>query len=214
MDTQQHLNAKSNRRPGRKSFLLTGVFLAGLLLVTLLILLRLAGAVLVIADPIQPSDAAVVLSGGDNTRIDEAVLLYQEEYMDYIILTETEIPLAEKGAEYSTLMRYITMEKGVPGSQVIITKQQAQSTYEEAKTVLKLLKQRGFDSLIVITDPYHTFRTRLIFREVFKDEGISFSVHPVRNHWYTSSSWWMHKEGWKITFQEYIKLFGYLAGKR
>ena len=214
MNTEQYLNDEPARQPRRKSCFLTGGFGALLLLVTIAILLKLAGAVLVTADPIQPSDAAVVLSGGDNTRIDEAVLLYQEKYMDYIILTETEVPHPELGAEYSTLMRYITMEKGIPGRQVIITKQQAQSTYEEAEAVLKLMKQRGMDTLIVITDPYHTFRTRLIFHDVFKDEGISFSVHPVRNHWYTSSTWWMHKEGWRITFQEYIKLFGYLAGQR
>ena len=176
-------------------------------------ILWLAGALLVVADPIQPADAAVALSGGDNTRIDEAVYLYQKKYMEYIILTETEIPLPEKSGEHSTLMRYITMEKGVPGQQVIITKQQAQSTYDEAKAVLQLMKQRSFDSLIVITDPYHTFRTRLIFRDIFRDEGIRIAVHPVHDHWYKSSTWWLHREGWQVTIQEYIKLFGYLLGK-
>lgn len=204
----------SHHRPYGVPCLLVVGFGAMILLVTAAIFLRLAGAILVVADPLQLSDAAVVLSGGDNTRIDEAVLLYQEKYMEYIILTETEVPLPEQGAEYSTLMRYITMEKGIPGRQVLITRQQALSTYEEAEAVLKLMKQRGLVSLIVITDPYHTFRTRLIFHDVFKNEGIHFAVHPVRDHWYTSSSWWMHKAGWKITFQEYVKLFGFLAGKK
>ncbi len=201
-----------HRKP--RSCLLVSVFSAAVLLITGAILLRLAGAILVTADPIHPSDTAVVLSGGDNTRIDEAVRLYEEQYMEYIILTETEIPIPEKGAEYSTLMRYITMQKGVPGNQVLITKQQSESTLDEARAVLTLMKQRGMDSLIVVTDPYHTFRTRLIFRQVFKDEGITFAVHPVRDHWYTSSGWWLHRQGWKVTIQEYVKLFGYLSLQR
>jgi uncharacterized SAM-binding protein YcdF (DUF218 family) len=192
------------------SCLFSGVFCAAVLLVTAAILLRLAGAILVTADPLQPSDAAVVLSGGDNTRIDEAVRLYEDKYMQYIVLTETEEPHPELGAEYSTLMRYITMQKGVPGSQVIITKQQSESTFEEAEAVRTLMKQRGWDSLIVVTDPYHTFRTRLIFRQAFSGEDMHVAVHPVRGHWYTSTGWWLHKEGWRVTIQEYIKVLGFL----
>ncbi|MEM5775245.1 MAG: YdcF family protein [Anaerolineaceae bacterium] len=205
---------RSGRAPRRTSCLPMAAFCAVILLVTGAILLRLAGAILVTADPIHPADAAVVLSGGDNTRIDEAVLLYEEKYMEYIILTETEIPIPEKGAEYSTLMRYVTMQKGVPGNQVLITKQQSESTLDEARSVLALMKQRGLDSLIVVTDPYHTFRTRLIFRQVFANEGIRVMVHPVRDHWYTSSGWWLHRQGWKVTVQEYFKLAGYLILQR
>jgi uncharacterized SAM-binding protein YcdF (DUF218 family) len=74
--------------------------------------------------------------------------------------------------------------------------------------------QRKLTSCIVVTDPFHTLRTRVIFNDVLGQAGIRVIVHSVPGHWYTSRTWWQSAEGIQVTFQEYIKLFAYLTGSR
>jgi uncharacterized SAM-binding protein YcdF (DUF218 family) len=69
-------------------------------------------------------------------------------------------------------------------------------------------------SAMIITDPYHTFRTRLIFRQVFEGSEVDISVRPVREHWYRSNTWWASLEGWQVTILEYGKLAVHLVGIR
>jgi len=139
-------------------------------------------------------------------------LLYKENYIDFAILTETGVTFPDWGTDYSNLMRFTAIQKGIPANAILITEQHVDSTFDEAHAVLKLMNHRGFNTLVVITDPYHTLRTRLIFRKVFAETNIKVTIHPVREHWYRSKDWWLQLAGWRVTIQEYSKLFGYLIG--
>jgi uncharacterized SAM-binding protein YcdF (DUF218 family) len=66
--------------------------------------------------------------------------------------------------------------------------------------------------VIVVTDPFHTQRTRMIFREVFDGSGRSVRVHPVPGHWYRSGTWFLSVAGWGNTLREYAKMTGYMLG--
>ncbi|MCJ7622089.1 MAG: YdcF family protein [Anaerolineaceae bacterium] len=170
------------------------------------------GGFLIVADPVAQVDAAVILSGGDSTRIYEAAELYEERYINYVILTETGVEVPEWGTSYSNLMRFEAIESGIPANAILITEQHVDSTIDEARAARKLMQIHNLHSIIVITDPFHTMRTRLIFRNEFKESGISVLIRPVRNHWYRSDSWWLSLRGWQTTISEYIKLFGYVIG--
>ncbi len=175
--------------------------------------LTAAGALLIIADPLQKSDAAVVLSGGGGERVDEAIRIYQEKKAEYIVFTH---PDREGGGWESHLMdmKLQSIHGGVPITGLLVTDEHGNSTYEEAKEIRRYLEPMKFKSILVVTDPFHTFRTRLIFREVFKDSSIQVRVRPVRGHWYRSSSWWMSGQGWQMTVEEYFKIGAFLAGIR
>lgn len=169
------------------------------------------GGLLIVSDAIEPSDAIVALSGGEE-RIAEAALLYEEKYGRTVILTETGEFLPEWNVNYSSLLVAEAVRLGIPTGAITITEQAASSTLDEAQAVRDLMSSRGMQSCIVVTDPFHTFRTRLIFRDVFEGTGLSVYVKPVRGHWYKSRSWWLSSEGRTATFLEYIKLFGYILG--
>jgi uncharacterized SAM-binding protein YcdF (DUF218 family) len=77
---------------------------------------------------------------------------------------------------------------------------------------LKTAKASDFSNLIVVTDPYHTFRTRLIFRSVFRGSGIKVMVHPISGHWYDSATWFLTPSGWRDTLFEYFKTIGFFLG--
>lgn len=169
------------------------------------------GGLLIVADPLEPSDAIVALSGGED-RINEAARLYEEKYGRVVILTETGEFLPEWNVNYSTLLIAEAVRLGIPSGAIVLTEGAATSTLDEARHVRDLMTNRNMQSCIVVTDPFHTYRTRLIFREVFKDSGLSVAIHPVQGHWYQSRSWWLTGQGRKATFQEYLKLFAYLLG--
>ncbi len=172
------------------------------------------GGILVVADPLQKADAIVVLSGGSEERIQEAIRLYQEEYADTVILTETGAVLEEYNAEYSRELRLVLLNAGIPGGAIKITPRNAASTRDEAKDVRTLVQSLHPQKLIVVTDPYHTLRTRMIWKEVFQDTETEILVRPVRNSWYSSSTWWLSAAGWQNTTYEYIKLFGYIITRK
>lgn len=170
------------------------------------------GAFLVIADPQKNVDAAVALSGGNLDRVQEAARLYNEQIVRWVILTETGEEVPELGEQYFILRKNEALKMGVPGDAILVTDHTVTSTLDEAQAVRELLQKTGLSSCIVITDPFHSFRTRLIFRDEFDETGLTVRIRPVRGHWYRSNTWMFSRAGWEATMLEYAKLFGYFLG--
>ena len=84
---------------------------------------------------------------------------------------------------------------------------------DEAEAVLRLMRRHDYKTVIVVTDPFHTYRARLIFRDAFRGSGLTVRVHPVTDLWYRSNTWFLSAAGWANTAREYIKLVGYLIDK-
>lgn len=189
-----------------------GIVLILVFLVGLYLVLRGAGAYLIVADELEPAKAIVVLSGGTETRMQEALNLYNEGFGDLIILTETgeEIPGFEMLHSFD--MRIQLMNNGVPSGNILVTSIEVSSTLEEAKAVLDLLKRRQISSAIVVTDPYHTRRTRIIFNDIFHQGEFDLAIRPVRGSWFNSRTWFLSLQGWQFTTLEYLKLIGYTLG--
>jgi len=199
-----------NRKPGR----LTCLVILILLPILVLGIFVLMGAVLVIADPLEKADAIVVLSGGEEVRLQEAINLYQEEYAETIILTETGAKVEGYNAQYSSEQRLYLIYAEIPSSAIQIIGKHAASTREEAKLVRTQAANTNIHTLIVVTDPYHTLRTRMIWKDVFRDSGIKIVVRPARGSWYKSTSWWMSTAGWENTISEYAKLLSYVINQK
>jgi uncharacterized SAM-binding protein YcdF (DUF218 family) len=200
-----------NWKNSKKISPLTCVVLSCLLVFGTLGLLTLAGGVLITADPLEKADAVVLLSGGDQARMDETVRIYEEEFASTIILTETGEDVEGYDVQYSKEQRNLLVDKGVPLGAIRITEKPVGSTRGEAKAVKKLIaSDDDVHSIIVVTDSYHSFRTRLQFREVFSDTDIKVLVRPVRDSWYRSTTWWLSPQGWQATILEYFKLAAFI----
>ena len=188
-----------------------GCALAVLILLVVVILfspliLRGIGALLIYADPLKEADSVVALSGDTGDRVAEAARLYQKQYASYLFITYTDEPARD------ALIRAAVME-GIPADRVIVTEMQVSNTVDEARAIKALAKERAQDSLIIITDPFHTLRTRIIFRNVFRGSGIDVQVRPVGRHWYRSTTWWRTAEGRRYTLEEYLKILLYFFGR-
>jgi len=170
------------------------------------LILRGIGAVLIYADPLEDADSVVALSGDTGDRVTEAAWLYEHQYADYLFITYTDEPARD------ALIRSAQLA-GIPGERVIVTEMQVSNTVDEARAIKALAEERAQDSLIIITDPFHTLRTRIIFRNVFRGSGIDVQVRPVGGHWYRSTTWWRTAEGRRYTLEEYLKILLYFFGR-
>jgi uncharacterized SAM-binding protein YcdF (DUF218 family) len=190
-----------------------GVLLAIPLLIGLGFLgLWAAGGFLVVADPLQKAEAAVVLSGDEGERIRYAITLYKKGFASTLILTETGARSAE-GDPVDKLIKE-AVSQDIPHDHIMVTRGNSTSTVDEANAVRRLALQDGIKSIVVVTDPYHTQRTRLIFRDQLRASGIKVWVRPVPGTWYKPSTWWRTRAGWQATVSEYVKILAYLVGYR
>lgn len=183
----------------------------GLLLLAYLMLWA-AGAFLVVGDRVRPADAIVLLSGGDEGRLEEAVRLYESGAANRLLITETGAIPEGGGPRASTLLQRQAQAAGIPESVISTTMGRSASTADEAEAVLAFCDRQGLRSVLVVTDPYHTRRTQMIFASAFSGSGVQVMVRSVRGHWYQPSIWMFSLRGWRATVMEYAKLAAALAG--
>lgn len=198
------MDARKNRK---RSGCLWLILLAVIFLIILSpIFLRGVGRLLTYADPLRPADMAVALSGDTGDRVSEAALLMRDSYVDGIIITYT-------NEEARDALFNEAVKKEISGGKIYVTYATVSNTVDEAKAVRDLTDERTWDSLIVITDPFHALRTRIIFRDIFRDTSVSIQVRTVADHWYQANGWWKTTEGVNLTIQEYLKIILYYFGR-
>jgi uncharacterized SAM-binding protein YcdF (DUF218 family) len=164
-----------------------------------------AGDYLVHPDEPRRVGAVILLSGGGDERIDEAARLMRERYAEQLILTDTDTRMKTGLLEWEYL-RLELIDRGVSPAQIQPTYHTVGSTRDEAQAVKELMLRHHISSCLVVTDPYHTRRTRFIFRQEMQGSGIEVSVVSAQGHWYTAYGWFLSLRGWQTTFSEYIKL--------
>ena len=191
------------------------ILIAATGLILLLCILVGLGRYLIVSDRLHEANAIVVLSG-DEGRMVETAVLFNEQYANWVILTETEQPSDNSEIETPSTQakRLDALHEGIPEESILITSVQSSSTLDEAKAVLSLMQDKNLTSCIVVTDPFHSRRTRKIFNDVFHNSGITVMVHPVSDHWYHPSTWFFSRLGWVTTIKEYTKYISYRAGIR
>jgi uncharacterized SAM-binding protein YcdF (DUF218 family) len=190
------------------------VLIASAGLVLLYFLLVAMGSYLVVSDRLKEANAIVVLSGDTGGRMVETASLFKDQYAEEVILTETDQPSDNGEIETPSTQakRLDAQHEGIPEGSILVTSVKSSSTIDEAKAVLSLMQNKNMTSCIVVTDPFHSRRTRTIFNDVFHGSGITVMVHPVSNSWYHASTWFLSRQGWVTTISEYAKYVSYQAG--
>lgn len=81
-------------------------------------------------------------------------------------------------------------------------------TLNLAKQVGKLFNEKGYKRIILISESYHSHRSKLTFQKVFNEYGIEVSTIPAELG-ITRYNWWKTDSGLSTTFSEFIKLIYY-----
>lgn len=169
------------------------------------------GEWLIHQDKIEKADAILVLGGGREERILEGVTLYQRGYGKYLIMTgEFFEPLFYKKTLHWALQgKALAHSRGV-SNEHIIPILNSLSTRDDATLSRAECRKRGFNSLIIISEPFHTKRAYYTFKKVYKNSGIKIMMYPVQNSWYKKDTWWLSEKGLLVTNEEYVKFVYYI----
>lgn len=135
-----------------------------------------------------PSDVVIVLGAGTaggevspvyRERINHGIWLYENGYVDYLILTGG----VGEGNEFSdayTAKQY-AVSKAVP-EQVIFIEEQSTITEENLEFAKTIMYENGLETAIIVSDPLHMKRAMLMA----EDYGIEACPSPTPTTMYKS----------------------------
>ena len=201
--------ASRNDLSGCVIWLLLAAVLLAMLAVGHRLWLPLVARWLIVDQAPTAASAIVVLGGGDGSRCNRASALYGDELAPTVIATGERIRLPGITRTRAELSADLLVAGGVPRG-VILLLNEAISTRDEAVQTRALAEARGFDSLIVVTDGFHTRRTSLAFRHAYRGSGIDLVFVASYPEWLDVQSWWLAERPFLAVVQEYIKLLYYL----
>jgi uncharacterized SAM-binding protein YcdF (DUF218 family) len=189
---------------------------AGILMAVAIVLYSLRGKLLsglarawMINAPLVKSNAIVVLGGDPNSRAYEAARLYRDGWAPLILVMNPKLQATDRlGITMSQgEMTWRILTNAVPVAAIQVRGTNLDSTFDEAVTVRKWMKETGANSVIIPTGPFHSRRVRWIFRKTLGDSA-ALTIRTIRPE--TCNDWWQHESS-LIDFQnETIKFAFYL----
>jgi len=185
------------------------VFVAGILSgIALVIIIAVWAAYnapswLVVEDDVQNADIAVVLGGGGGSRLRKGISLYDTGVVKQLLLVDK-----RKGA-WTYIQDHLCPDCRTDGKDVVILDGSV-NTISDATLVAKYCKKHGIDSILVITDPYHSRRALIIFNAEF--EGTAVEVSVVNSEDYVGKlspheKWWQDNRTVKVIWGEISRIF-------
>lgn len=146
---------------------------------------------------------AVVLAGESRycERTDKAIGLFKEGRADTLVLSAT--PIFKNRFQSEFMVDYV-IQQGVPRERLFEFRQEANSTLEEARLLVRQFRLQNLDTALIITSSYHTARTRRIFRKIANGYPVVL-VASADYHVYDPQAWWSNRESLKVWFYEWVK---------
>ncbi|HKV62141.1 MAG TPA: YdcF family protein [Candidatus Acidoferrum sp.] len=164
-------------------------------------ILRFTAEWCIVEDPLDKADALIVL-GDDNfygDRATRAVQLFREGKAALVVASGRRL---RPNAGVAELIEHDLVERGVPKDRVMRFTHDGDSTLEEAQALVKLVTQKKWHNVIVVTSNYHTRRARYIFRRVFP-QGMQVSVASARDGDFDPQHWWEKRKSIKELTEEF-----------
>lgn len=164
-------------------------------------LLTWLGEQLVHQDPLERSDALIVLAGGVFDREMEAADLYAAGLGPQVLMTAEPDPdvfeeLRNRQVRVESsieLRRRVLIELGVPAERVTTLPGIVYATVHEAQAARRWSDASQARSLTVVTSSFHTARARYVFQQVFQGTGVVIRMAPARRSDFQASSWWTRR---------------------
>jgi uncharacterized SAM-binding protein YcdF (DUF218 family) len=134
------------------------------------------------SDQARPVDAIVVMGAAQYdgrpspqlaARLDHAADLWNADVASVVVVTGGNQP-GDRFTEAEASANYL-IERGVPAG-AILQEAQGHSSYASLDGVATLLHQRGLFRVLLVSDPFHSLRSRLIAQEL----GLVAYVSPTR----------------------------------
>ncbi|HVO57087.1 MAG TPA: YdcF family protein [Dongiaceae bacterium] len=197
--------SRRHERGGIVATLIALLFLAVLLFVLYLArhpILRYAGESLVVEDTLERSDAIIILSDDNfyGDRATRAAEVYRQNLAPVVVASGVRL---RPFAGIAELMTHDLVERGVPRERILPFPQDADNTREEAEALKKLIQEKSWKSVIVVTSNYHTRRARYIVEKIWGG-GVRVEMAAARDADFDPSNWYAHRKAVKRFFHEVL----------
>lgn len=203
----------------RKFFVILSIFVAiGVVTYQERVFIAKAYAGLFVVDTAtKGADAIVILSGSLETRINKALELYKQGYSKQIwaftsVEKETKYPNIFK--TQNILLADVLSYEGVDKLYILpsIKKHGATSTFDEAYDLASYLKENHLDRVIMVTDGFHTLRSKMAFEKIFKifDIKTKLEFAPSFSHEFKLDEWFKYEKSlYRLLVSEPLGLLYY-----
>jgi uncharacterized SAM-binding protein YcdF (DUF218 family) len=177
-----------------------------------------AGLWLVREDPLQKSQAIVVLSGGLPDRALAAAEIYRVGCAREIWLTQPlqpgasieDLHLPYAGEEQYS--RMVLVAQGVPPANIRLLMPRILNTADELHAVAEALNQHPGASAIVVTSKAHTRRVRALWKQVSQGDHSRLLVRASTEDPFDAVHWWRSTNDALTVVREYLGLLNAWAG--
>jgi uncharacterized SAM-binding protein YcdF (DUF218 family) len=136
-----------------------------------------------VSDAPRQADAIVVFGGGlgeagrvgqgYEERVEHAVRLYKEGYAPRLLLVSG---YAYRFKE-AQIMKILAASLGVPQEKIYL-RDDARNTYEYVNFTKEIMEKMDWDSILLVSSPYHMRRASLVFDKAVKDAQIIYTPIP------------------------------------
>jgi len=164
-------------------------------------ILRFVAESWIIEDTLDKADALIVL-GDDNfyaDRVTRGAQLFREGKAPVVVASGRRL---RPNAGIAELMEHDLVERGVPRDKIVRFSHDGDSTLEEAQSLVRIVKERKWHSVIVVTSNFHTRRARYIFQRVFS-QGVEVRVASARDGDFDPEHWWKERKSIKELTKEF-----------
>jgi uncharacterized SAM-binding protein YcdF (DUF218 family) len=212
------MKERSASRSFARPFLFVGGFGAGVLVLAGIYAFYHAGLWLVREDPLEKSQAILVLSGGLPDRALAAAGIYRTGHAKEVWLTQ---PLQPRAAledlhlpyageeEYS---RMVLIAKGVPPDAIRILKPSILNTADELRAVAGALNQQPGATVIIVTSKAHTRRVRTLWKAISRGHNGRVLIRAAAEDNFDAPHWWRTTTDALTVVREYLGLLNAWAG--
>ncbi len=187
------------------------LFAAACLLLYFLLplILNFLASCLVRQDVLTPSDIVISLGGGrDCLRHLYAAELYRQGLAKKVVLTG--LNFTQGDGEEKVTRRYLT-NLGVAEADIVALKNMY-NTRREAGAVAQLMREQGWKSALIVTDPYHTRRARYTIQRAGPELTFVAAPLPAGPHVWQPKRWWTRRGDMYSTVRESLAWANTLVG--
>src|SRR5262245_23567077 len=204
------IQALSHYSPSRRArvLLIVSVCLLAVYFLTP-VLLNKAAEELIREDRLAKSDVIVALAGDYRcNREKRAAELWRQGWADKVVVSGRGDPW---GFHTGEAARIYVMSLGVPEEKIYMICE-ALNTRAEARELDDLMRERGWNSAIIVTSAFHSRRATYTVERAAPDRTFYSSPVPIGFPEWTPRAWWSRRGDVYVTVREFTSWANTLAG--
>jgi len=163
-----------------------------------------ADVIIVLGSAVWPNEQP---SPSLRARTERAIELYRHGHASHLILSGG---LGRHPPEEAEVMRRLAVEAGIP-DEVLVLDEEARSTRESLVRGREIMQQGGWDTAIIVSDPFHIKRSLLIAEDIgitaYGSPALDNPTYtvPARRFYYTSREvvalwWYLVQRSWSTVW--------------